>query len=303
MKASPSKASFRRPRTSFTLIEIMVAVAVMTLLIVLVVQLIEGGNTIILGSRKHLSADAQAREVFSRFNLDIHRMPFRSDIDVILSSNNNTLFFLSETIGSYSSSGSSKTADRSTLSLVGYRVNSQAQLERLGKGLNWTNSLFLSYSTNAPASNSTAISASTLTTAWSSVVGTAPSYDNGTDSDYRVFASGVFRFFFCFQKKDGTYSITLDQNALQGRFHGATAIILTLAVLDDESRKIVTDFSKLASALPTPTQSDLDNGKLPAQLWEDAVNDTVTFATAANIPQPTAARVRIYQRSFSLTQQ
>jgi len=282
---------------AFTLIELLVATAVLVFLVLLVTQIVQSGSLLISGSRKRLSADAQAREVFSRFALDFNRMPKHTDVDAILSTSNNAIFFFSEAPGFLASANAS---ERNTLSLVGYRVNPEAQLERLGKGLSWTNSLFLTYATNAPATNSTALPASTIEGAWSSVVGDPPAYANGSDPDYHLQADGVFRIFYCFQKKDGTYSLTLNPNAQQGKFQDSAALVLTLAVLDSDSRKIVSDTSKLAAALPDPTAANLASGILPAQLWQEAVNNVTQFASNAAIPEPAAARVRIYQRSFPL---
>ena len=82
--------------SAFTLIELMVAAAVLVMLVLLVAQIVQGGGLAISGSRKHLGADAQAREVFSRFDLDLSRMPKRPDLAAVLSAGNNAIFFFSE---------------------------------------------------------------------------------------------------------------------------------------------------------------------------------------------------------------
>lgn len=268
------------------------------MLILLIAQLVGSGRLVIAGSRKHLNADGQAREVFNRFGMDVAGMVIRADMDASLSASNDRIFFYSEAPGASSLSSS----NRSTLALVGYRVGTNAQLERLGKGLSWagTNSaVFLTYATNSIATNSTPLTASTLPGAWSQTVGSAPSFD-ATDDAYHLLADGVFRVAYCFQKKDGTYSLSLDSNARKGAFNNTSAIILTLAILDGQSRKIVADPTKLATALPDPTQQNLDNGILPAQLWQNTVKNADAFAAAAGIPKPAASTVRIYQRSFPI---
>lgn len=278
------------------MIELIVAAAVLMLLVLLVTQIVRSSGLVISGSRKHLGADAQAREVFNRFDFDLSRMPRRPDLDAVLSSSNNAIFFLSEVPGF-----STNAADRGTLSLIGYRVNStNAQLERLGRGLSWTNSLFLTYSTNSPATNSTPLPETTINGAWGPSVGSAPTYGDGSDPGYDLLADGVFRIFYFFQKKDGTCSLSLDPDARQGRFHDVAAIVLTLAILDGDSRKIVPDPSGLASALPDPTAANLPPNDTPARLWQDKVNNVTQFAADANIPVQAASRVRIYQRAFPL---
>jgi len=274
----------------------MVASAVLVMLVLLVAQIVQSGGLAISGSRKHLGADAQAREVFNRFDFDLSRMPKRPDLDAVLSSSNSAIFFLSEAPGF-----TANATDRGTLSLVGYRVNpTNAQLERLGKGLSWTSAPFLAYATNALTADSTPLPETTINGAWSPAIGSAPGYGDGSDICYDLLADGVFRIFYYFQKKDGTCSLSLDPNALQGRFHDVTAIVLTLAILDSDSRMSVSDTSKLASALPDPTAANLPPSDTPARLWQDKVNNITQFAADARIPLLAASRVRIYQRSFPL---
>ncbi|MFZ4773757.1 MAG: PulJ/GspJ family protein [Terrimicrobiaceae bacterium] len=279
--------------SGFTILELLVAMAVLAMLVLMVSQLVQSGTAVIAGSRKNLGADAQAREVFGRFALDVAQMVKRPDLDAVFSDQpgNKKVFFYSESPGFASSA-----TNLSTLSLVGYRVGPTTGIERLGKGLPWSGSggaTFLTY-TNPITTN--ALPASTMPGTWAAVIGTAPDYD-GTDADYHPLASGVFRVEYFFQKKDGTYTLVRDQS--QG-FRDVSAIVLSLAVLDGDSSKIATDTSKLAEALPGPTAANLTNNILPAELWQDIVNDSAAFASAAGIPQAAAARVRIYQRAFPL---
>lgn len=277
----------------FTILELLVAMAVLAMLVLMVSQLVQSGTAVIAGSRKNLGADAQAREVFSRFALDVAQMVKRPDLDAVFSDQpgNKKVFFYSESPGFASSA-----TNLSTLSLVGYRVGATTGIERLGKGLPWSGSggvTFLTY-TNSIATN--ALPASTMAGTWPAVIGTAPDYE-GTDADYHPLAQGVFRLEYFFQKKDGSYTLARDQN--QG-FRDVSAIVLALAVLDGDSSKIATDTSKLAEALPGPTAANLTNNILPAELWQDIVNNSAAFASSAGIPQAAAARVRIYQRAFPL---
>lgn len=294
--SSPENGS-PQARRAFTLIEVLVATAVLALLVLLIASILQSGSTIISGSRKHLGADAEAREVFGQFGMDLARMPRRADLDVLLSSSNNALFFYSEAPGFQSTSD---TRQFNKLSLVGYRVNADAQLERLGKGLTWDSPPFLTYPSQPPTTNSAPLAASTIPGVWGTTVGSAPAHGDGTDPNYHLFAKGVFRMFYCFQKKDGSTALALSFDPSLGKLSEASTLILTLAVLDDESRKAVSDISKLAAALPTPTQTDLTDGKLPAEIWQEAVDKNSQFAAAAGIPPATAARVRIYQRSFPI---
>ncbi len=277
----------------FSLLEILVAVAVMALLVLMVSQLVQSGTAVISGSRKNLDADAQAREVFSRFALDIAQMAKRADMDAIFSDQdgNKKIFFYSEAPG-FAASG----ANLSSVSLVGYRVASSGGLERLGKGLPWSGAGTPTFLTYPTTNSSAALPQSTLAGTWSGALGSSPAYD-GADPDYHSLATGVFRLEYCFQKKDGTHTLTRDP--AKG-FRDVSAIILSLAVLDGDSRKIASDTTGMAAALPSPTAADLAADVLPAELWQNLVNNNSAFATSAGVPAPAASRVRIYQRAFPL---
>jgi prepilin-type N-terminal cleavage/methylation domain-containing protein len=295
--APPPAVGTRRARQAFTLIEVLVATAVLALLVLLIASILQSGSVVISGSRKHLGADAEAREVFSQFGLDLARKPRRADLDVLLSASNNALFFYSEAPGFQSTSD---IRQFNKLSLVGYRVNDAAQLERLGKGLTWDSPPFLTYAAQPPSTNSAPLATSTIPGVWGQTVGSAPVHTDGADANYHLLAKGVFRLFYCFQKTDGSLILEPTFDPTKGKLAETSALILTLAVLDDESRRPLSDITKLATALPTPTQSDLAAGRLPAEVWQAAVNNNTQFASAAGIPAATAARVRIYQRSFPL---
>lgn len=281
----------------FTLIELLVAVSVLVLLLLLVMEIVQSGTLVIGGSRKHLAADAEAREMFNRFAIDLAGMIRRADMDAVFTNaagTNAAMIFYSESPGFFASGVTA--TNRSPLSLIGYRVK-DAKLERLGKGLAWTGNsdtpVYLTYATNNLATNSTPVSGSTITDVWGTL-------SSSNDPDYHLQADGVFRFAFCFRKKDGTYSLTLPTDPVSGAFSTVSSVVLTLAVLDDESRKIVKDTSKLATALDNPTEANMAAGTLPGKIWQENVADAQTFASKAGIPVSAASRVRIYQRSFPL---
>lgn len=289
---------------AFTILELLVAVAILAILVILIAQLVQSGSSVIARSRGHLSADSQAREVFSRIGRDLAGMPVSIDHAPVVSAKNDKMFFYSESPGFTTLA----TDQASTLSLVGYRVNTNAQMERLGSGLGWTSAsapVFLSYATNTLATNSAPIGASTLEGAWGSVLGSGSSYE-GTSSDYHLIADGIFRVAFTFRKSDGSYVLpyvllnSSSSDASKGVLSGVTSVIVTLAVLDADSRKIASDVAGLAGALPDPTQANLDAGELPAEVWEKVVRNSASFANAAGIPLAAASKVKIYQRSFPL---
>ncbi len=267
------RRNFRRSG-GFTLIEILVATAVLIILVAMVASIVQSGNTVISSSRKHLSADSQAREVFGQFGMDLARMPRRNDLDLLTSASNNAIFFYSEAPGFQSGTD---TRQFNKLSLVGYRVNDKAQLERLGKGLNWENQPFLTFATQPLSTNSTPLPESTIAEVWKPTVGAKPTYTNGTDDNYHLLADGVFRIYYCFQTTNGDFTKAPTANARTGPLGDATALILTLAVLDEDSRKIAADSSKLAAALPEPISPAISCPQRPGRArWTMSKNSPRT---------------------------
>ena len=72
------------------------------------------------------------------------------------------------------------------------------------------------------------------------------------------------------------------------------AIVVTIAILDGDSHRLVTDYEPLINLLP-----DAEDGHSPAKAWNDIVLSP-GFATAANLPPQAAGSVRIYERYFYL---
>lgn len=304
----------------FTLIEMLVSIAVLVLLVVLVAQLTNGATQTITGSTKHMDADGQARAILDRLAIDIGRMVKRSDADCIIKGwyadnpaisgtmpGNDSLFFFSETPGYYS--GSSY-ADKSPITLVGYRVSpigiSAYALERLGQALRWevgSDAGSIAFLTYAPGS-STPVSQSSIGTRWATAVGNiSNNYTDGTSPDYQAIGEQVFRFEYCYLLKNGAFSnvpFIAPHTSLQG-FQDVSAIVVAMGILDTNSRKITADLSQLTGALFDVSDVDLSKSPpmLMAEKWKNAVNDP-HFASTAGIPQSAAGQVRVYQRFFYL---
>lgn len=302
-----------RPRTglrvvtpqsdAFTVVEMLVAMAVLVLLVALVSQLFSSADQTSTISRKRVDADSAARTALGIIANDFARMVRRADVDVIFAKadGNDKTFFYSESPGYLPPD---QAAERSTSSLVGYRIGSSFQLERLGKALTWAGSnlgfLRMSGATPAPST--------TLAGAWPAAIGAFPDY-NGTDDDYQTISKEVFRLEFCLMDQYGKYFLpdatwkpwADDNNNGIANIHEVRAIVVAIAVLDTNSRKLVSDMSKLAEALPDPTDADLQATppKLMAAAWKEKL-DAPDFATQAGIPVPAAGAVRVYQRMIYL---
>lgn len=212
---------------AFTLVEILVSIAVLSILLLVVAQLLTSSSTVIGGSYRHMDADSQARLIFSRMADDFEGMDKRGTVDAIFlkSAGNDCMYFYSEA-PAYFDNTSTTTAAQSPAALVGYRINSSYQFERLGRGLTWDNGTGTGPSQGAatPPFNSVALLTwnpllgtpgfdpiSLLSTGWPNTIGSAtttPPYDvpATTEPDYQVIGESVFRFEFCFLLQDGTYS-------------------------------------------------------------------------------------------------
>ena len=212
-------------QSGFTLLELLISMAVLALLSVLVLQLTGGATTVVASSRKRLDADNQARLIFDRMANDFARMTKRKDADCIFAKldgggQNDAMFFFSEAPAYFNSTNSTTT--KSTVALVGYRINfnnasypNTPVLERLGKGLTWDGktgtttpggTVFLT----TPSGSATPDPTSTIAGNWQNL-GTlaganASAYADGNDPDYTVLSDQVYRLEIAFLLTDGNVS-------------------------------------------------------------------------------------------------
>jgi prepilin-type N-terminal cleavage/methylation domain-containing protein len=241
----------RPARLGFTLVEILVSMVILAIIGIVISQMISSTSDITTVENKHADADDQSRAVFDRMENDFARMVKSTSVDYIFwkANGNDTMFFYSEaasyfTSGIYTNEGATPYPFKSSISLIGYRVDNDIatpsptvyQLQRLGMPLTWdsgptsssafpTPVVFLTYppatTPNSSPVYSTALFNSTLAGAYStggshpSIVGT----ENGDFNDctvaqndtynaafYHSIGTQVFRFEFSFQHKDGTSS-------------------------------------------------------------------------------------------------
>jgi len=350
--------------------EMLAAITVFVILALMVSRLVSGTSMAIIAANKSMDADSQARFVFGLMAQDFNKMLKRNDVDMIFSkqTGNDKMFFYSEVLSSYDSSlfSTSQGDPKNPVSLIGYRVEPDPtqnnktvlQLERLGKGLTWDESVsasggsvvFLTYQSGTGA----LIPQSTLDGHWQTAIGQMPLYNGATSSedlDYHVIGDQVFRFEYCFLLNDGTYSnypvknlsglpATITAGAPNntykpvgtrwfdtdaGRAYVCTsqsadgansiwrsaglqdvsAIVVAIAILDQTSRKIVTDMTSLPSLFQDPDENaDLkvstpNQAVLMEQKWKTAM-ESPNFVRNAGIPVAAAGQIKIYQRYFYL---
>ena len=272
-----------RRRLAFTLIELLVSVVVLAFLILLVAQLVNSTTNVTISSNKHMDADGQARLLLDRLAMDFALMLKRGDVDYLLKqpgnlqAGNDQIAFFSEVPG-YSS------GTPSPVSLVAYRVNTEVQVERLGKGLLWNGASAAEYPL--------VFLPQTIAATWPDAID-----PNKTDSDYEKIGPQVFRFEYCYLLKSGAYSITpwdaaAGSTAING-LQDVAAIAVAIAVIDPKSRGIVTNdgINSLIGQM-----EDFPDATAPGEVaaqWQSAIN-------ASSLPRQAAAAIRVYYRLFYL---
>ena len=146
---------------AFTLVEILVSIAVLVLMIVMVAQLTSNASKATSASTKQVAADVQAQLVFSQMQNDFDGMSKDKAQDDFFWKNNGTgtnngandvFFFYAEAIGFYfGNADASNPYNQAPSGVVGYRVNNLTTwsgsypqttypnqcLYRVGKGLIW----------------------------------------------------------------------------------------------------------------------------------------------------------------------
>jgi hypothetical protein len=226
-------------RASFTLVEMLVAMVVLTLLILVVVKIVDFSLQLADSTGRSADSGIESNQVLDRIGSDIAGMVIRPDVDQFYYSGtageNDKMFFYSQQTGFFNTNASSYYAtNQSSVSLVGYRINTTDSpsglpvLERLARGLttgpdNDVNggpyTLPLQYLTFPPATSAanyqTAV-AGAITNVWGAnesgtwkvhgltgangEVGSAgENYDDGASPYYHVVGNDVFRFEVCFQ--------------------------------------------------------------------------------------------------------
>jgi Prokaryotic N-terminal methylation motif len=266
----------RHARHAFTIVEMLVSVAVLVLLLLMVLQLTNNATAVTRTGHKRIDTDTEARTVLDRMAVDLAQMLRRTDVDYYVKApsgyknpkahgnglklksgqeGNDQIAFFSQVPGNYPTGYPAGTS--SPLSLVAYRVRSKTgatflQLERMGKGLLWN----AVDNTTKPSSPYPLvfmpgqISAGTgpWTTAWYAAVNN-DNTGKSDDTDYEVIAPGVFRLEYYYLLKDGTVTDipaltwipypgkTVSANL--NAFKDVEAIVVAIAVIDRASRAMV----------------------------------------------------------------
>ncbi len=244
---------------AFTLIEMLVAIAVLALLTVMITQITSLSSKAINDSTKRIDGLTQARLVLDRIGIDLAARPKRSDLGLSFTKaiGNDQFEFYSEVSG-YSGGRH--------FSVVGYRIQElnvyrYFQLERGVPGTDWSGTstvLFLPQTLPVIA-----------------------------DVDYEIISNCILRLEFCYLKIDGTYS-----NTAKSDLSDVSAVAVAVAVLDINSRKMITSSQvrQLAAALP-----DSVEGNDPISIWHTSMSQA---SFGAGVSQQVIQAIRLYQRVY-----
>jgi type II secretory pathway component PulJ len=303
---------------AFTLAELVVTVGVLALLVFFATQLLNSAATVTTFGHRQMDADAQARQLLDRMTIDFAQMVKRSDVDYYVKSNNtpgsglrrvlqtgnDQVAFYSAVPGYYPGANY-----QSPVSLVAYRVNSNSssssynKMERMGKGLLWnavTPSpapvvfIPIPLASPLPIGELPSPTPNPLPTpAWPEASSATASW-----SDSEVIGPQVFRFEYCYQLKDGSFSDVPWITSIHGSPSGmqdVSAIVVDIAVIDPKSKVLLTNaqINTLAGHL-----SDFRTGRPPGDLrtqWQDTLNANTT------LPRPAISGIRLYERFIYLS--
>lgn len=295
---------------AFTLLEMLVAVAVLALLVVLVAQVLDVVTISVSRSEKKSTAEIEARSLFSRMGADLRQAVLRRDLDFSafkhdgfrapaefgganfaanLQPGNDRLAFYAQTPGA--TAGSLAGTKRSSFSVVGYSLGLEdgvPHLQRAALGLAWEPEAGVGSLVYLPG---------TLDTAFPNLFSDPALARTAAEDVFRLEISYLLRSRpaggnpFAITPWSG--SLAADDQWPNG-LSDVYAIVVTIAVLDGRSRQLAGDLAAVTALLP-----DARDAEDPAPVWRGIVADA-DFATRAHLPPAAAAAVRVYQQTFPL---
>lgn len=259
----------------FTLIEVLVALAVFMLIATLLVQMSDSTMRVTNHSQRRIEVDSDARQALSQISADVSRAIVRSDLPwrIEKSSGNDSIAFFAHADAYTPGRGISK---------VGFRVDDHV-LQRGAEATSWD-------SNDATALPFTASDLSAV----------PGEYLEIDDSNFESLNQNVFRLEIAFLTADGR--IVRDTSGNGSKSLGNvinfafspraepkdvyTAIIVAVAAIDNRARERMSDaeFANLTTKLP-----DAADGEDLLSQWQD-------YLVGPSIPQPVRESVRIYQR-------
>ncbi len=303
-------------KSAFTLIELMVSIAVLGLLGGMVMQLLGSASRLTTNSRKTGDCDTEARFVMDQISADLSRRVRRPDVDAFVGKEkgDDRLYFFAETPG-YSPTLSPQ--DRSTISLVGYRIQAPATeggrftLQRYARALPWESK------GNEIAMPFVALTGNPLkplpatTLMGSSGNGGDGSFprvlagNKAEDIYYQTIGENIVRFEISLLRKPDLSNPTRPKNArllldsetpkelAEFGFSNISALVISIAVVDTQAGLRVSQATINALEL-----GDTDSAvfpKYPLDQWNQAFQ-----SKSSSLPKALSNGIRFYQRAIQM---
>ena len=303
-------------QSGFTLIELMVSIAVLGLLGGMVMQLLGSASRLTTNSRKTGDCDTEARFVLDQISADLSRRVRRPDVDAFVGKEkgDDRLYFFGETPG-YSPTLTAQ--DRSTISLVGYRLQqpttqgNRFALQRYARALPWESTAKETAMPFVVLAGNPREPLPATTLKGSSGTGTGGSFpsvlagDKAEDIYYQTIGENIVRFEISLLRKPDLSnpsrpkdarllldSETPNELAAFG-FSNISALVISIAVVDTQAGLRVSQATINALELgdTNPTAFPL----YPLDQWNQAFQ-----AKAGSLPKALSSGIRFYQRAIQL---
>jgi type II secretory pathway pseudopilin PulG len=263
-------------RGAFSLVEVLVAMAVFLFMAVMVASITGGVSQIAGQSQRRMSVDGGVRQSLSRISADFSRAIIRNDLPFRIEKKpgNDSLIFLAAAEGYSAGRG---------ITMLGYQVANES-LQRGAEATTWT------------SNGSSALSFTSVTNAAAS-----SSYLTIDSANYEILEPDIFRMEVAFLMGDGTIQSTVGTNAGSTTYiasfastprtassNAIRAVIVTVAAVDSRARKLMTpsEYSQLADNF-----SDATVGSDPLTAWKGYLTNSPVVLT-----QQFREGIRIYQR-------
>jgi prepilin-type N-terminal cleavage/methylation domain-containing protein len=263
-------------RGAFSLVEVLVAMAIFLFMAVLVASITGGVSQVAGQSQRRMSVDGGVRQSLSRISSDFSRAIIRSDLPFRIEKKpgNDSLIFLAAAEGYSTGRG---------ITMLGYQVANES-LQRGAEATTWT------------SNGSSALSFTSVANAAAS-----SSYLSINSANYEILEPDIFRMEVAFLMGDGTIQSTVGTNAASTTYianfastartaptDAIRAVIVTVAAVDSRARAWLTpsESSQLANNF-----SDATAGSDPLTAWKENLKNSIS-----GMPQTARENVRIYQR-------
>jgi len=250
----------KKPRSGFTLIEVLVSTALLTLLLVVVASLTSDTASISTSSQRKLTAAASARQVLDRFSTDISTALMRADLPQKMEKNEGN-----DVIGFYAQAQGYQ-GDRE-ISRVEYRLVGD-ELLRGATGFAWEGG--------------------TDTVDWGASTFTSPG-----SGDFEILGRGIIRFEYLFLLKDGTMAGSVSS------LTEAAAIIVGVVAIDSQALALMDGNDPAASAQQLADLfPDISVGVATQDIYTQWTRLMNQPGFGSGFPSAVLSGMQVYQRVF-----